>query len=213
MALFTRTAKLDPGPTVRGAHELWPSIVQKLQYTHHQVSLTVSRNTTLVPSLALCIGPACEGGLSAGMQREHVPPQIKKDRKKERYKQTNNKRKWVRPLAKNSIVNHRKKYYSTIRKPPPGADPGICVRGGSPSVPLPFRLPSLPLPSFPLPSRSLPSLPSHPIPFPTPPLRSRSRFASRGPAEALKLPRGSGQSVTAKRFLVNCRLKIVLVLR
>jgi len=52
-------------------------------YTHHQVSLMVSHNTTLVSSLGLCIGPACEAGLSAGMQRECVPPQIKK-RKKER---------------------------------------------------------------------------------------------------------------------------------
>jgi len=47
-------------------------------YTHHQVSLVVLRNTTLVPSLGLCIGPACEAGLSAGMQREHVSPQIRK---------------------------------------------------------------------------------------------------------------------------------------
>jgi len=51
-------------------------------YTHHQVSLMVSRNTTLVPSLGLRIGPACEAGLSAGIQRERVPPQ---KRKKERY--------------------------------------------------------------------------------------------------------------------------------
>jgi len=51
-------------------------------YTHHQVSLMVSRNTTVIPSLGLCIGPACEAGLSAGMQRERVSPQIKK-RKKE----------------------------------------------------------------------------------------------------------------------------------
>jgi len=50
-------------------------------YTHHQVSLMVSRNTTLVPSLGLRIGLACEAGLSAGMRRERVPPQI---RKKER---------------------------------------------------------------------------------------------------------------------------------
>jgi len=41
-------------------------------YTHHQVSLMVSRNTTLVPSLGLHIGPACEAGLSAGMRRERV---------------------------------------------------------------------------------------------------------------------------------------------
>ena len=54
-------------------------------YTHHQVSLMMSRNTTLVPSLGLHIGPACEAGLSAGMQRERVPPQRrKKERKKER---------------------------------------------------------------------------------------------------------------------------------
>ena len=52
-------------------------------YTHHQVSLMVSRNTTLVPSLGLRIGPACEAGLSAGMRRERVPPRIrKKERKK-----------------------------------------------------------------------------------------------------------------------------------
>ena len=44
-------------------------------YTHHQVSLMVSRNTTLVPSLGLRIGPACEAGLSVGMRRERVPPQ------------------------------------------------------------------------------------------------------------------------------------------
>ena len=43
-------------------------------YTHHQVSLMVSRNTTLVPSLGLFIGPACEAGLSIGMQRQRVPP-------------------------------------------------------------------------------------------------------------------------------------------
>jgi len=35
----------------------------------------VSRNTTLVPSLGLRIGPACEASLSIGMRREHVPPQ------------------------------------------------------------------------------------------------------------------------------------------
>ena len=40
-------------------------------YTHHQVSLMVSRNTTLVPSLGLRI----EAGLSVGMRRERVPPQ------------------------------------------------------------------------------------------------------------------------------------------
>jgi len=48
-------------------------------YTHHQVSLMVSRNTTLVPSLGLRIGPAFEAGLSAGMRRERVFPQNKKE--------------------------------------------------------------------------------------------------------------------------------------
>jgi len=42
----------------------------------------VLHNTTLVPSLGLCIGPACEADLSAGMRRERVSPQIRK--KKER---------------------------------------------------------------------------------------------------------------------------------
>jgi len=43
----------------------------------------VSRNTTLVPSLGLRIGPACEPGLSAGMRRERVPP-MEKEIKKEK---------------------------------------------------------------------------------------------------------------------------------
>ena len=46
-------------------------------YTHRQLSLMLSRNTTL----GLRIGPAREAGLSAGMRRERVPLQI---RKKER---------------------------------------------------------------------------------------------------------------------------------
>jgi len=50
-------------------------------YTHHQVSLMVSRNTTLVLSLGLRIGPACEAGLSAAMRRERVPPRIRKKEK------------------------------------------------------------------------------------------------------------------------------------
>ena len=51
-------------------------------YTHHQVILMVSRNTILVPSLGLRIGPACEAGLSAGMRRERVPPRIRTKRKR-----------------------------------------------------------------------------------------------------------------------------------
>ena len=38
-------------------------------YTHHQVSLMVLRSTTLVPSLGLRTGPACEAGLSVGIYR------------------------------------------------------------------------------------------------------------------------------------------------
>jgi len=38
----------------------------------------VSRFTTLGPFLGLRIGPACEAGLSAGMQKEHVPTQKRK---------------------------------------------------------------------------------------------------------------------------------------
>jgi len=58
-------------------------------YTHHQLRLMASCNTTLVPSLGLRIGPACEAGLSTGMQRERVPPQIrKKEIKKEKKRKT-----------------------------------------------------------------------------------------------------------------------------
>jgi len=127
MALFTRTAKLDPGANgarcalAKAVHHAVsisrqrncghrPSRVNIMaqdlstpdpslslthlsirrgratttHYTHHQVSLMVSCNTTLVPSLqGLRIRPACEAGLSAGMRRERVPPQM---RKKEREK-------------------------------------------------------------------------------------------------------------------------------
>jgi len=107
-----------------------------------------------------------------------------------------------------------------------GADPGICVRGAislhlppplpSPSSSLP-AFPSIPFPyppflSPPLPSPPLPPLPSHPIPFPSPPLRNRSpvlRLGSLG--ERSSSPSGSGRSPAAKRFLVNCRLKIAPV--
>jgi len=118
MALFTRTAKLDPGAhgvrctrviavhhvlgishqrnsgyrqsrvniTAQGLTTPDPSLspthlsirrgrATTTHYTHHQVSLMVLCNTTLVPSLGLHIGAACEVGLSAGMRRERVPPQ------------------------------------------------------------------------------------------------------------------------------------------
>ena len=50
-------------------------------YTHYQVSLMVSRNTTLVPSLGLRIGPTCAAGLSTGMRRERVSSQVRKTTK------------------------------------------------------------------------------------------------------------------------------------
>ena len=56
-------------------------------YTHQQFSLMVSRNTTLVPSLGLRIGPAYEAGLSAGMRRERVSPQIRQKERKQLYVQ------------------------------------------------------------------------------------------------------------------------------
>ena len=43
----------------------------------------LSLNTTLVHSLGLRIGPACEAGLSTGMRRERVPPQIRKKERNE----------------------------------------------------------------------------------------------------------------------------------
>ena len=58
-------------------------IAQQLHYTHHQSSLMVSRYTTLVPSLGLHIGRACEAGLSAVMRRERVTLHRRK-RKKEK---------------------------------------------------------------------------------------------------------------------------------
>jgi len=95
----------------------------------------------------------------------------------------------------------------------PGADTGICVRGGI-SLPLPPPLHlSFPFPpSFPLPS---PYLPSNRIPFPSlpfPPLRSMPPVLRlRGMGERSSSPSGSGRSPAAKRFLVNCSQKIAPV--
>jgi len=75
-------------------------------YTHHQVSL--SRNTTIVPSLGLCIGPPCEAGLSAGMRREHVTPN-KKERKVGSLKQTVDASNF-QPLSGNSLYVLRAPY-------------------------------------------------------------------------------------------------------
>ena len=65
-----------PGPSLSPTHlSIRRGRATTTHYTHHQVSLVVSRSTTLVASLGLRIGPACEAGLSAGMRRERVPPQ------------------------------------------------------------------------------------------------------------------------------------------
>ena len=77
-----------PDPSLSPTHVSIRRGCATTTHTHHQVSLVVSRNTTLVPSLRLRIGSACEAGLSACMQRERVSPQIrKKERKKERQKE------------------------------------------------------------------------------------------------------------------------------
>jgi len=70
------------GPSLSSTHlSIRRGRTTTTHYTHNQVNLMVSRNTTLVPSLGLGIGPACEAGLSTGMQREHVPPQRRKKKK------------------------------------------------------------------------------------------------------------------------------------
>ena len=60
--------------------------------THYTHSLMVLHNTTLVPSLGLRIGPACEAGLITGIRMEHVLPQIRK--KEERKKISLNIHPW-----------------------------------------------------------------------------------------------------------------------
>ena len=74
-----------PDPSLSPTHLSKAEVAQQLHsthYTHHQITPMVSRNTTPVPSLGLRIGPACEAGLSAGMRRERVSPQIRKNEKK-----------------------------------------------------------------------------------------------------------------------------------
>ena len=71
-----------PDPSLSPTHHsLRRGRATTTQYTHHQVSVMVSRNTTLVPSMGLRIGPACEAGLSADMRRERVTSKEKEERK------------------------------------------------------------------------------------------------------------------------------------
>ena len=70
-----------PDPSISPTHlSIRRGRATTTHYTHHQVSLVVSRNTTLV--VGLRIGPACEAGLSAGMRRERESPQIRKKERK-----------------------------------------------------------------------------------------------------------------------------------
>ena len=58
----------NPDPSLSPTHlNISRGRATTTHYTHHQVSLLVSRNTTQVSSLGLRNGSACEAGLSAGM--------------------------------------------------------------------------------------------------------------------------------------------------
>jgi len=85
-----------PDPSLSPTHlSITRGCAATIHYTHHQVSLMVLHNTTLDPFLGLRIGPACEAGLSVGMQRERVSPQrikIKIKIGKSEAKVTNDKR-------------------------------------------------------------------------------------------------------------------------
>jgi len=76
MALCKHAPKLDPG-----AHA---TMRVRTKAVHHAVRIDRQENSgyiTLVPSLRLHIGQACEAGLSAGMWRQHVPPHRRKKTK------------------------------------------------------------------------------------------------------------------------------------
>ena len=58
-----------PDPSLSPTHlSIMRGCATTTHYTHHQVSLVVLCNTTLVPSLGLRIGPACEAGLSVACE-------------------------------------------------------------------------------------------------------------------------------------------------
>jgi len=78
-----------PDPSISPTHlSIRRGRATTTHYTHHHVSLVVSRNATLVPSLGLCIEPACQAGLSAGMRRERGSPQIRKKKEKKKKRRT-----------------------------------------------------------------------------------------------------------------------------
>jgi len=112
-----------PDPSLNPTLSIRRGRATTTHYTHHQVSLMMSRNTTLVPSLGLRIGPACEAGLSAGMRRERVPPRIrKKERKKslffrtKRYSPMIPSLRWRRMLVgiKNIAILYRSRFISEM---------------------------------------------------------------------------------------------------
>jgi len=103
-------------------------------YTHHQVSLMVSRNTTIVPSLGLRIGPACETGHSTGMRRERVTPQIKKkaEKKKKRMHSADYAWQYVCPSVRPSVCLSyagivRKRLHISSKFFSPSGSPTILV--------------------------------------------------------------------------------------
>jgi len=91
-----------PDPSLSSTH-LRRGRTTTTHYKHHQVSVTVSHSTTLVPSLGLCIGPACKDRLSAGMRRECVSTE--RERKKDRKKK-----------GRDNTSKMAKKYFVTIEK-------------------------------------------------------------------------------------------------
>jgi len=117
------------------------------------------------------------------------------------------------------LYRYSSKPSTSTSTPPQGRIQEFALSGPSP-FPLLFTppLPSLLSHSFPFPFFPVPS-----FPFPSPPILSLSLFALSLPLEvgplfaaresggALKLPQRVRRSPAAKRFLVNCRLKIAPV--
>ena len=91
-----------PDPSISPTHlSIRKGRTTTTHYTHHQVSLVVSRNTTLVHSVGLRIGPACEAGLSAGMRRSVCHTQLYSPSKAATIKKQTKQR-------KRSEINHCK---------------------------------------------------------------------------------------------------------
>ena len=75
-----------PDPSISSTHlSIRRGRTTTTHYTHHQVSLMVSRNTTLVPSLGLRIVPACETGLSWHAKGAYATPKRQRERAPYKY--------------------------------------------------------------------------------------------------------------------------------